>query len=501
VGGWPDDLPDEREAVMTGPVAESAARTPARPIVGPGLRRELRFAETTAVSVGVMAPTLAMSVTGVAAAEQLGRAAPLAFVFAGLGVGLVAFGFVRLAAAFSSAGSVYAFVGNALSPRWGFVAGWALLGTYLVFPTVSIMGITVFGRAFLSATGLAADADWYPIALVGWAVIALLAGGGIRPTARALLLFEIVSVLLIIVLMVAIVVRLVSGGHPVAGSGGISGRVFVLPAGTGAATLALAATSGFLAFAGFESAGSLGEESLRPRREIPRAIWTAVAFGAVFYVACMVTQSLGFGLGRPGVAAFRNSQAPLGDLAQHFVGTALATLLDAGAVLSAVGAGLGGVTVAARMIYVFGRDGVTPAMFGRVSARTGVPMRALTAELAVGLALLTGFRLAGTAPLDVFFYLATLGVLSLLIMYMLTNVAAVRRLERNARGEAVFSVLGVGIAGYVLYRNVWPQPAAPYRYLPYGVLGWLVLGLVLTVAVPGLVAKVGAGLGRRIARE
>src|SRR3954462_633579 len=135
------------------------------------LRRELRLLETAAVSIGVMAPTLAMSVTGVAAAGELGRAAPLAFVFAGLGVGLVAFGFVRLAAEFSHAGSVYAFVGRALSPRWGFVAGWALLGTYLVFPPVSIMGVAIFGRAFLNSAGIAGDADWFPIALAGWAVI------------------------------------------------------------------------------------------------------------------------------------------------------------------------------------------------------------------------------------------------------------------------------------------------------------------------------------------
>src|SRR5690242_21587942 len=94
-----------------------------------------------------MAPTLAMSVTVVAAAAALGRAAPLAFVVAVLGVGLVAYGFVRLAGEFSHAESVYAFVGNTLGPRPGFLAGWALLGTYLVFPPVSIMGVAIFGRA------------------------------------------------------------------------------------------------------------------------------------------------------------------------------------------------------------------------------------------------------------------------------------------------------------------------------------------------------------------
>jgi len=154
---------------------------PAGPVSRPTLRRELRFPETVSVSIGVMAPTLAMSVTGVAAAAALGRAAPLAFAVAALGVGLVAYGFVRLAGEFSHAGSVYAFVGNTLGPRPGFLAGWALLGTYLVFPPVSIMGVAIFGRAFLNATGLASDADWYPLALGAWAVIWLLAGSGRRP--------------------------------------------------------------------------------------------------------------------------------------------------------------------------------------------------------------------------------------------------------------------------------------------------------------------------------
>src|ERR1041384_6858378 len=143
----------------------------ARPVSRPALHRELRFTEAASVSVGVMAPTLAMSVTGVAAAAVLGRAAPLAFAVAALGVGLVAYGFVRLAGEFSHAGAVYGFVGNSLGPRPGFLAGWVLLGTYLVFPPVSIMGVAIFGRAFMSTTGLASDADWYPIALAAWVVI------------------------------------------------------------------------------------------------------------------------------------------------------------------------------------------------------------------------------------------------------------------------------------------------------------------------------------------
>src|SRR3954471_1523885 len=130
---------------------------PASPPAG-GLRRQLGPLAPVSMSIGVMAPTLAMSITGTGPAGLLGRAAPLAFVFAALAVGLVAYGFVRLSGEVASAGSVYAFVGHAAGPRAGFVAGWAMLGTYLVFPAVSISAFAVFGRAFLDQTGIAAHA-------------------------------------------------------------------------------------------------------------------------------------------------------------------------------------------------------------------------------------------------------------------------------------------------------------------------------------------------------
>jgi len=270
----------------------------------------------------------------------------------------------------------------------------------------------------------------------------------------------------------------------------------VLPPGVGISALALAATSGFLAFAGFESAGSLGEESLLPTRMIPRAIIATVAFGAVFYVTCVATQTLGFGTGAAGVSAFQHSQAPLGDLARVYVGTPLAALLDLGAVLSALGAGLGGVIVAARMMFSFGRDGLASRRLGDVSAATGVPRRALAAEMGVGLVLLTAFRLAGTSALNAFFYLATIGVLSLLVMYMLTNVAAARHLGRRSAGQIAVPAAGVLVAGFVLYHNIWPVPPAPYEFFPWLVLAWLAAGLVITAVIPRFSAKVADGLER-----
>ena len=463
-------------AGLESPISATAAPSPSASRLG-RLRRELGQLATLSVSIGVMAPTLAVSITGVAAAALLGRAASLAYVVAALGVGLVAYGFARLSAEFSSAGSVYAFVGGALGLRAGFVAGWALLGTYLIFPVVSISAIAIFGQAFLRSTGIAAHAPWLPLALAGWALVWLIASRDILTAARTLLLFEVVSVALILVVMAIIFGKLAFGGAP-AGRG-LSLDVFSPPPGTSLSTIALASVFGFLSYAGFESAASLGEESTEPRRMIPRAMAAAIAFGAVFYVICIAVQTLAFGTDAAGVRAFAASPAPLGQLAKTYVGTGMADALNLAAIVSAIGAGLGCASVAARMLFALGRDRLLDERLAAVSPR-GAPGGGLAFVMALDLVILVVFGVAKAKPLNVFFYFATIGTLSLLAMYALTNVAAARFMAaRGARAELALPVAGIAVAGYVLYHNVWPVPDAPYSAFPYVVAGWLVVGVAL----------------------
>ena len=269
----------------------------------------------------------------------------------------------------------------------------------------------------------------------------------------------------------------------------------MLPPGVGLSALTLAATAGFLAFAGFESAGSLGDESLLPRRMIPAPSSPRSSSALSSMWPALPSRRSGSAPGRR-VSGFRHSQAPLGELARRYVGTPLAALLDLGAVLSALGAGLGGVTVAARMMFAFGRDGLASRRLSGVSGVTGVPRRALAAEMLIGLVLLTAFRLAGTSALNVFFYLATIGTLSLLVMYVLTNVAAPGTWAAARWSSFVPAVAGVLVAGFGAVPRRLAGAAGAVPVPPYLVLGWLLAGLALTVAIPGFVAKVDGGLER-----
>ncbi len=150
--------------------------------------------------------------------------------------------------------------------------------------------------------------------------------------------------------------------------------------------------------------------------------------------------------------------------------------LHLAALVSALGAGLGCASVSARMLFALGRDRRLDTRLAGVSAATGAPAPGLAFVMLFDLALLVAFAIGGAAPMDVFFYLATLGVLSLLAMYLLTNVAAIRFLR--GRREVLLPAAGIAVAGYVLYHNLWPVPAAPYDVFPYVVAAWLAAGVI-----------------------
>ena len=400
--------------------SQSVGSADAPAAAGTGLRRELRFWEAIALSIGIMAPTAAMALNGTAPAGLIGRAVPLAFIFATIGVLLVSYAFIRLSRYFSHAGSVFAFSGVTLGPQAGFFAGWALLGTYIAFCCASTAEAGTFGVALLSGINVDKSADYFVIAVIAAVLITLLAFGDIRIATRSLLGMEGISVTLIVIVMVVIVVKLIAGTAPHGQT--ITLNAFKLPSGTSVSAVASAAVFGFLSFAGFEGAAALGEETNNPRREIPRAIRNAVLGCGVFYILCILVQTWGFGTGAAGVKAFSGSAAPLGDLAHSYVGSGMADAINFGATISAFASGLAATAAGARILFALSRHTPVERWFGRTTTRTGAPAGALVVVLLIGVGAIAAQRIAGVSAVNAFFYPGTIGVLSLLVAYIVTNV-------------------------------------------------------------------------------
>ncbi|HXY46142.1 MAG TPA: APC family permease [Acidimicrobiales bacterium] len=238
------------------------------------------------LSVGLMAPSMAANINPQGAEPFVGRAIPLSFLVAAVGILLVSYSIARLCQHFHHAGSVYGFVGATLGARSGVVAGWGLVGTYMFYAVTTTIAAGIFGTSLLQTLKIwTAPPTWAPFVLAGafLVMIGLLASSPVRRATGALLGFEGATVALILLVSVVVLVKLAGGHAP--GGHAFTMSVFTLPHGTGTTKLFQGAVFGFLSFAGFEASATLGEETARPRRDIPRAIVGTVLFGGVYFAS------------------------------------------------------------------------------------------------------------------------------------------------------------------------------------------------------------------------
>lgn len=373
-------------------------------------------------------------------ASVVGSAVPLAFLIAAIGVALVSYGFIRLTQAFNHAGSVYGLVGKTLGPRSGVIAGWGLLGTYTFYSVVSTMATGVFGTALLEQLGIVAGAASGPIPfLIGglglFGVVAL-AVTSVKRGTGLLLVIEGATVALILLTTITVLVKLLNGTAP--GGQTFTLSVFRIPEGLDTSSIFLGVVFGFLSFAGFEAAATMGEEAQTPRRDIPKAILGVVIFGGIYFTFITAVQVMGFGANEEGMKAFVGSSSLLGDLGSLYIGPWVGILITLGVSISAMGCLLACVVGA-----------------------------------------------------------GVIGTLILLVAYGLATIGAIRFLffsgkKRVPQWEIVIPLLGLAMLVYTLFRNVWPLPtsgaAQAYNLIT---IAWLLLAVIGVLAAPRIATRMG----------
>ena len=440
------------------------------------LRRNLGLIEAIGLSLSIIAPTMAMAFNVTLAVGAAGRAAPLAFAVGTVALAIVGLSFVAFARRVAHAGSAYAYIAREFGLRAGFVAGWALLLTYLAFGA----GTAVLAGNFIDA----AVADYKPGAPLVWVPVSILAIGlavalayrNMRLAARVMLALEVVSVFAIIVLGVIVL-------EAVGRQGGLSAAPFVPDPSSGWSGVGYAMVFAVLSFAGFEGAATLGEETGDPNRSIPIAVLGTVVLAGAFYVFASYVQVMGFGLGN--MKALAGDSAPLNTLALRFGSRDFAMVLDLAAAVSAFSCVLGSLSAASRMLFALGRAGLAPAL-GRVHERHGTPGLAVLAVGAISIAgvlLWAPFTGAGN------FYgaVGTIGTLALILVYIGVTIAEAMDAARERKLLwAAIGTAGMLILLWPLYNSVYPVPAYPQNLWPYVVMAYLLLGFGLLAIRPAL---------------
>ena len=469
----------------------------------PKLHRNLSIWEAIGISLALMAPSMAASINPQGTATTVGRATPIAFALAFVGVLLVAYTFVRLTQRFHHSGSVYGFVGATLGPGAGVISGWALTGTYTFYAVVTSMAGGRFASNFLNALGIWKNPPtWsgFLLGAVGLLLVWWLAITPARGGTRVLLAAEGITVTLIIIVIVIVFAKL--AGHSAPNGLKVDWSVFKLPSGTPLSTVFLGVVFGFLSFAGFEAAATLGEETRHPNRDIPRAILGVAIFGGVYFFVVTAVEVMGFGTSARGITAFINSTSLIGDLGTAYVASWLGTIITAGAMISAFGCALACAVGASRLTFALGRDGIMPARFQHVSPRRRTPTAAAAAVVLTAYVIIafTWFVLRGN-PFGLFVQSGVIGTLILLVVYILATIGMVRLVFFTGqtvvrRWEIAIPILGLIVLGYTLFRNVWPLPVGVNWWGPSVAIAWFVVGIIGVLARPGANRRAGELLTR-----
>lgn len=466
-------------------------------------RRNLKLWGALGLSLGIVGPTLAMAGNGQGTVASVGKAVPIVFVFGAIGVALIAHGFVRLTQRYNHAGSAYALVGMTVGPRAGFFSGFCIMATYTLFSICCLAAVGAFLNAFIAAVqGNPAhpfQVPWVISALGAVVLSGFLNTRNLRVVTRTLLAIEGVGICCMVVLAIVILAK---GGAP---HTGLTTSVFSLK-GSSFTVVMGAVVAGFLSWAGFEGCAALGEETDKPRKNIPRALTGAIVLTGILFVLMMYVQTVGYGTSAAGLHTFETQGNSLSTLGATFIGTWFELVISFAALMSAFACHLSSAATSGRLMFAFSRDGLGPRAFARLDRRQGSPLWAVGFVLLLSFGVdfvswATGHPVVGTgnAALDSYFYFATIGAMTLMIAYLFVEIGTILHLARERRErllELIFPVLGAALMVSVFYFNVKGQVSAVAAvFVAFMVAA---VGLGMTFFLPGLATKVGEGLSAEL---
>ena len=336
----------------------------------PSLTRTLRLPSLVLFGLAYMTPLIVLGIFGVVAEVTSGASAS-AYLVAMVAMLFTASSYGRMAAAYPAAGSAYTYVRRTVDSRIGFLVGWAVLLDYLFLPMV----IWLIGAAYLGAQ-FPAVPSW--VWIVSFIIITTLLNIlGIKVADRTnyvLMAFQVLVILAFVALSVGTVVANEGAGGLVSAGpfAGIEASFAGITAGA-----AIAAYS----FLGFDAVTTFTEETIEPRKTVPRAILLIALIGGVIFVLVSYSTQLV----HPG-GVFEDSSSAAFDIALQIGGNVFGAIFLAGLVIAQFASGLAAQASASRLLFAMGRDGVLPRkIFGEVSKRFRSPVFSLVIIGVVGL--------------------------------------------------------------------------------------------------------------------
>jgi len=471
------------------------------------LRRALGALNLTMLGIGAIIGAGIFVLTGTAAAQYAGPAIVLSFVLAGLGCLFAGLCYAEFSAMIPIAGSAYTYGYATLGELVAWIIGWDLILEYLFGAATVAVGWSGYFVALLRdnlCIHLSPAWTQAPLSVVGTHTLvrnlmcidpngaavaaangACVAGSVLQPgiiNLPAILLVGLMSTLLVIgikesasfnnvivFIKVAIVILVIGFGfmyvqpanwHP------------FIPTNTGEfghygwSGIARGAAVVFFAYIGFDAVSTAAQEARNPQKDMPIGILASLAICTVLYILMALVMT--------GLAHYQDLNVPQPVyVAIAAAGPALKWLtyfINIGAILGLASVVLVMLMGQPRIFFSMSRDGLLPAVFGKVHPKFQTPYITTIVTGVVAAAV------AGFFPIALLGELVSIGTL-LAFVIVCFGVMILRYVRPNIprpfRTPAVplVPILGILICGYMMYtlpNDTWIR-----------LLVWMAIGLLI----------------------
>ena len=426
------------------------------------LRRALGAMNLTMLGIGAIIGAGIFVLTGTAAAQYAGPGIVLSFILAGTGCLFAGLCYAEFAAMIPIAGSAYTYGYATLGELIAWIIGWDLILEYLFGAATVAVGWSGYFVALLKNIGISLpdSLSQAPLNVVGTHTLVRNAGGIINLPAVVLVLLMTALLVIgikesagfnnvIVFIKMAIVILVICFGfmyvntanwHPFIpenttgefGHYGLSGIV------RGAAVV-------FFAYIGFDAVSTAAQEAKNPQRDMPIGILASLAICTVLYILMALVMT--------GLTSYKNLNVPQPVyVAIAAAGPALKWLtyfINIGAILGLASVVLVMLMGQPRIFFSMSRDGLLPAVFGKVHPRFQTPY---VTTIVTGI---VAAAVAGFFPIALLGELVSIGTL-LAFVIVCVGVMVLRYARPNIPRPfrtplvPIVPILGILICGYMM---------------------------------------------------
>ena len=425
----------------------------------------LTMIESLGQSVANIAPTLTPALNIAVVVGLAGVGSWIAYLISTFGLLFVGAAIATLARRHPLSGSYFVYIGRTLGPMAGMLAGWAMIGAYLVTTVAVVISMSIFLNNFLTACGLARlmPPSWL-VSIAVSAIVLFAVYRDIKLSARIGLLLEAVSITIIIALIALLVGRHGTVVDPVQ----FSDKVKL---GSVMSSLAFAVFS----FVGFESAATLAKETRDPERTIPIAVLLSAGVVGLFFTVMAYLMVMGV---NDNPDKLGSSESPFADMASAAGLPWAAGIVYFAALISGFACALAAVNAASRIIFSMGRYKFFHARLGQVHSTHQTPY--IAAIISVGIVLVIALALARLPLLDAFGYTGTFSTFGFLLIYLLISIVSpldLKKVGLMRKRHAVVGAIGALLMVFVIFGSLYPVPPYPYNWLPYLFTLYMLIGV------------------------